>query len=295
MKTNTLIIIVLVLLILSTWWTHYLLSNSWNNLSKNEIKGLVKEAVLDVEYTKVWWKNNFEKINKLQIAQINKALWQTNNQQGQNNNKPTENKQPTINNQANWNTISQAQIKEIKKWTYLLWNKNAEITFIEYSDLECPFCKRLHQAGTVDQILKHYNGKVNFIFKQFPLYFHPQAQMEAEAAECVWELWWKDKYYSFITKTFNNSQSNGRSYTIDTISALAWTIWVDKSKVKKCIKSWKYTQIVKDQEQEWANLFKVNWTPGNVLLNNKTGKWVLISGAYPYQAFKSKIDNLLNK
>jgi len=291
--TNTLIIIVIVLLVLSTWWTHYLLSQSWNNLSKDDIKSLVKEAVLDIEYTKVWWKDNFEKINKLQIAQINKALWQ-NNQQWQNN-QPTENKQVVDNNQANWNSISQDKIKEVKKWTYVLWNPDAEISFVEYSDLECPFCKKLHQAWTIDQVLKQYNGKVNFIFKQFPLYFHPQAQMEAEAAECVWELWWKDKFYEFITKTFNNSQSNGRSYTIDTISELASTIWVDKAKVKECVKSWKYTQKVKSQEQEWANLFKVTWTPGNVLLNNKTGKWTILPGAYPYGAFKQKIDDLLTK
>jgi protein-disulfide isomerase len=36
--------------------------------------------------------------------------------------------------------------------------------------------------------MKAYDGNVNFIFKQFPLGFHPQAPMEAEAALCAGDL-----------------------------------------------------------------------------------------------------------
>ena len=294
MNTNSLIIATIVVVLLATWGTHYLLSQK---LSDENLKKVVKEAVLEVEYQKVWGKETFDKITEIQKKQIAEWLKQYEAQNGKIKTQPSQ--QPSNNqaqaNQNNGNTLSQDQIKKVKEWVYILWNPDAEISFIEYSDLECPFCRKLHQAWTIDQILKEYGGKVNFIFKHFPLYFHPQAQMEAEAAECVAELGWKDKYYEFITKTFNNTQSNGRSFTVDTIADLAWTIWVDKAKVKECIKSWKYTSKVKNQEQEWANVFKVTWTPGNVILNNKTGKWTILPGAYPYAAFKQKIDNLLSK
>ena len=294
MNTNSLIIATIVVVLLATWGTHYLLSQK---LSDENLKKVIKEAVLEVEYQKVWGKETFDKITEIQKKQIAEWLKQYEAQNGKIKTQPSQ--QPSNNqaqaNQNNGNTLSQDQIKKVKEWVYILWNPDAEISFIEYSDLECPFCRKLHQAWTIDQILKEYGGKVNFIFKHFPLYFHPQAQMEAEAAECVAELGWKNKYYEFITKTFNNTQSNGRSFTVDTIADLAWTIWVDKAKVKECIKSWKYTSKVKNQEQEWANVFKVTWTPGNVILNNKTGKWTILPGAYPYAAFKQKIDNLLSK
>jgi protein-disulfide isomerase len=38
-----------------------------------------------------------------------------------------------------------------------LGNQDAEISFVEYSDLECPFCKKLHESGTIEQILKQYD------------------------------------------------------------------------------------------------------------------------------------------
>ena len=64
-------------------------------------------------------------------------------------------------------TFTKDKINILKEWTYVQWNKNAEITFIEYSDLECPFCKRLHTNWTISDILKNYDWKVNFIFKHF--------------------------------------------------------------------------------------------------------------------------------
>ena len=289
--TNILVIITIILVLASTAWTHYILNNN--------LKEIVKEAVLEVEYNKVGWKENFEKINEIQKKQIKLVLDQYEQQNPSlNNPTPTNTQQEEQQNPSqvdNWKTISMEQLKKIKEWTYVLWNPDAEISFIEYSDLECPFCKRLHESWAIEKILKEYNGKVNFIFKHFPLYFHPQAQMEAEAAECVAELWGKDKYYNFIQKVFENSSSNGRSYTKESISDLASKIWIDKTKILSCINSWKYTWKVKSQEQEGASIFNVTWTPWNVLINNKTWKWEILPGAYPYEAFKQKIDSLLSK
>ena len=70
--------------------------------------------------------------------------------------------------------------KVSKTRDHIFGNPDAEITLIEYSDFECPFCKRFHP--TAKKIVEVYEGKVNWVYRHFPLGFHnPLAQKEAEA------------------------------------------------------------------------------------------------------------------
>jgi len=236
---------------------------------------------------------NYVKINQISKKQIIEGLKQY---EAQNWNIDTvvDNKAPVQLPVNTWNNINIDDISKITgDWEYIMWNPDAEITFIEYSDLECPFCKKLHDEWTIDKILEEYDWKVNFIFKQFPLSFHKNAPMEAEAALCWWDLAWSDKYYEFIELIFKNSKTNGTSYDINSISELWSTIWIDKTELLTCINSWKFKQKAQDQVNEWSKLFGITGTPGNVLINNKTWNWDKLPWAYPYEAFKQKLDILL--
>lgn len=64
----------------------------------------------------------------------------------------------------------------------------APVELIEYSDFQCPFCRRFFEE-TYPEIKKQYidTGKVKFVYRHFPLDFHPAAQKSAEAAECARE------------------------------------------------------------------------------------------------------------
>jgi len=259
-------------------------------LKTQDVANDVINKTLALEYEKVGWKANYEKINEIQKQQIIEWLQQYDAQwwsagSDQNTAKPS----------TQWWEISTDTIKSISSWDsiYVLWNPDAEITWVEYSDIECPFCKRLHESWAIEEVIEAYDGKVNFIFKQFPLGFHKQAQMEAEASLCVGELSGTDTFYEFITQAFNGSKWNGESYTKESISELAGTLWVNKDEVLSCIESWKYTQEVAKQMDEGSTLFGITGTPGNVLINNKTGAWEKLPGAYPASAFKEKIDALL--
>jgi protein-disulfide isomerase len=244
--------------------------------------------ILAIEYDKVGWMENYVKINKITKEQVITWLEQY---EAQNWIIDTESNTGTI---SNSKTISLEEAKKVV-WenTFILWNPDAEITYIEYSDLECPFCKKLHESWTIEKVLESYEWKVNFIFKQFPLGFHAQAQMEAEAALCVWDIAWSDKYYEFITNVFKESKTNWLSYDIESIWVLAENMWIDKSKLTACINAWTNKDLAKAQADEWASLFWITWTPWNVFLNNKTGEWESLPGAYPFESFKQKIDSLI--
>lgn len=82
-----------------------------------------------------------------------------------------------------------------------LGKQNAPVTMIEFTDLECPFCRSFFTT-TFPQIKRDYidTGKVKFYFRHFPLDFHPLAKPFANAVECAneqgkfWEL--HDKIYN---------------------------------------------------------------------------------------------------
>ncbi|MEM3122105.1 MAG: DsbA family protein, partial [Candidatus Pacearchaeota archaeon] len=70
----------------------------------------------------------------------------------------------------------------------VLGNKNADISIVEFSDFQCPFCARVHSDALAKFKQSNYfkSGEVNLVYKQFPLNsIHPQAQKAAEASVCA--------------------------------------------------------------------------------------------------------------
>lgn len=83
-------------------------------------------------------------------------------------------------------------------------NQNAKITIVEYSDFECPFCKRFHQ--TMQQVISTYGNDVKWVYRHFPLDgLHQQARPEANMAECAHE---QGKFWEFTDGVFKVTPSN---------------------------------------------------------------------------------------
>lgn len=184
--------------------------------------------------------------------------------------------------------IAPSEFKTFYDSSYIKWNKDAKVTIIEFSDFECPFCKRHDNQWTLEQVLSKYWDDVNVIFAHFPLDFHQLAQKAQEAAECIWEQWWSDAYYAFKKWLFAKEKP-----TREAISEVAWMIdGIDVNALGACIDQGKFAQKVADSMAFWRKLW-VTGTPWNVVVNNETGEFTKVSGAVPSNAFDSSISSFL--
>jgi len=161
---------------------------------------------------------------------------------------------------------------------------NAKVTIVEYSDFQCPFCSRAYT--TMDtQVLKEYGDKVRFYHKQFPLSFHPWAEPAAIAAECAAQqnpdAYWK--LYGFLFA--NQKDINPQNIKDKAHEGLQGTK-IDMAKFDDCFDNKKSLDKVKADMAE-AQTVGVNGTPA-FFINGR-----MISGAQPFENFKSIIDDEL--
>jgi len=179
------------------------------------------------------------------------------------------------------------------KRDHIRGNPDAEISLIEYSDFECPFCKRFHV--TMKEILKAYDGKVNWVYRHFPLNFHnPGAEKEAEATECAAEFGGNDAFWRYSDLIFQRTRSNGKGFPIDNLVPLAVEIGLKKKAFQTCLDSGRYAARVRE-DMENAIRSGVTGTPGNFLVNNKTGMISAMHGAVPVERLKAAIDIMSGK
>jgi protein-disulfide isomerase len=159
--------------------------------------------------------------------------------------------------------------------------KDAKVTIVEYSDYQCPFCRRFRE-DTFNRILEAYPDDVKFIFKNFPLEsIHPMAYPAAEAAECAGE---QGHYWEYHDKLFGNSewQDQGKAAFL----TYAEELGLDIESFTQCIDDRKYKSKVDNDLKEGLKL-GVRGTPA-FIINGK-----LISGAQPFSVFKQEIDTIL--
>lgn len=99
-------------------------------------------------------------------------------------------------------TKGTVNIPEIKDDDHVLGSKKAKVLIVEYSDFQCPFCKRFFPS--VQQALQEYGDKVALVYRHFPLTsIHPYAQPLAEGSECAAEIGGSDKFWEFHDQVFS--------------------------------------------------------------------------------------------
>lgn len=166
-------------------------------------------------------------------------------------------------------------------------DENARFTIVEYTELHCPYCQRHSQEGTINSVIEQFPGEVNSISKHFIIHGEDALNLAA-AMECVAELN-PEAYHETFEKAFD-------AYPVEMegLVSIATELWTDATALQACIDEWRYTEAVEDMMNQGNQLFGVNGTPGNVIIDRETGKFKLVSGAYPVESFVEAINNMKN-
>jgi protein-disulfide isomerase len=176
--------------------------------------------------------------------------------------------------------------------------EKAKVVIVDYSDLECPYCKELHE--TFLKIVKDYEstGEVAWVHRHFPLSIHTKAIKEAEASECVAELGGNAAFWEFMHTVFANTPSND-GLDPKNLSVFAKKVGVDVTKFDTCLSTGTYATEIKEDYENAIKLIGTESTPFTVLvvggqvvpLADKDGTGF---GALPYPTMKALIDEFVN-
>ena len=186
---------------------------------------------------------------------------------------------------------SKVSVRPVSTTDHIFGNPGAPIKVIEFSDFECPFCKRFHP--TMKKIVEVYAGKVAWVYRHYPLEsLHSKAQKEAEASECANELGGNDVFWKFVDRLFEVTPSND-GLDLALLPKIAQDVGVDKAKFSSCLQSGRHAaRVQKDLED--AQTAGAEGTPFSVVLA-RDGSTSLINGALPFEQVKLSIDEALKK
>lgn len=167
-------------------------------------------------------------------------------------------------------------------------NPEALIKIVEYSDLECPFCKRFH--ATMQQVMEEYgkNGKVAWVYRHFPLdALHSKARKEAEATECANKLGGSGAFWKYADRLFEVTPSNN-GLESSQLPAIAEYIGLNRGAFQTCLDSGTFADYVARDLKD-AQAAGGSGTPYSIAIA-ANGEKFPINGAQPYEEVKKIID-----
>lgn len=155
---------------------------------------------------------------------------------------------------------------------------DAPITIVEFSDFECPFCRRFH-AQTYDALLKAYPGQIRFVYRNLPLTsIHPNAMSAAVASLCAND---QDRYWEYHNMLFSSENLNTATYL-----QYAADLGLDTEAFSACLSSGKFDEFI-NEDMKFAYNLGVQSTP-TFFING-----LAIVGAQPLANFQQIIDKEL--
>lgn len=153
---------------------------------------------------------------------------------------------------------------------------DAKVTIVEFSDYECPFCKRAEVS--VEEVRKVYGDKVRIAYRNYPLPFHANARPAAQAALCANE---QGKFWDYHDKVMA-----AKDLSAANLQQLASDTGLDRKKFDDCVAAERYKDQI-DKDLAAGQAAGVNGTPA-FFINGR-----LLDGAQPFEKFQEIIDEEL--
>ena len=170
-----------------------------------------------------------------------------------------------------------------------LGDPNAKVGMVEFSDYQCPYCRRFH-VETFPQLQKNYidPGKLVFAVKNFPLDFHPLAMDAALTVNCARQQNIK-AFWNVQGELFSHQNRLGRQFYQELVKRYG----LDEKKFSSCLDDVKQKAAI-TEDLKYARSLDVGGTPtffigrieGDQLVDA-----VRVVGAQPYRAFTQVLDS----
>jgi protein-disulfide isomerase len=155
--------------------------------------------------------------------------------------------------------------------------KDAQVTIVQWSDFQCPFCSRVEP--TISKVMDEYKGKVRVAWRDLPLPFHPNAMPAAIAARAAGE---QGKFWEMHDKIFADQQHMDRP----TYEKYAQELGLNMASFKAALDADKGKAAIQADALAGGKI-GARGTPA-FFINGK-----FLSGAQPFEMFKAKIDEEL--
>ncbi|VAX31508.1 Periplasmic thiol:disulfide interchange protein DsbA [hydrothermal vent metagenome] len=179
----------------------------------------------------------------------------------------------------------------------MLWAKedakvSRKVFLLEYSDFQCPFCKRVQ--GTLKKLRKTYSEKVQFGYRHFPLPFHKEATFLAEAVECARD---QDRFWEMQSVLYGIDDETFVLTEIELVKLAKKAGVKNLKEFQTCAQKRKYKTRVTEDMREGARL-GIQGTPTFILgiydLENGTVSGEMFSGAVSNEKFVEVIEKYLS-
>lgn len=186
-------------------------------------------------------------------------------------------------------TVDASTISPVTEDDHIRGDINAPVIIVEYSDTECPFCKRLQDV--LNEIKNEYGDQVAWVYRQLPLaQLHSKAPIESAATECVAELGGNDKFWEYLDRIYETTPANNR-FDLDLLPQYAEDLGINRDEFNTCLESGKFDDKIAKQIAE-AFAAGAEGTPFSVVISSQ-GDHIPVKGAYPIETWRQIIDSLL--
>ena len=158
---------------------------------------------------------------------------------------------------------------------------NARVVIEHFSDFQCPFCARV--GPTIDQIRTRYRDRVRLVWRDYPLPFHNNAMLAAEAAREVFAQRGNAAFWRFNDALFANQQHLERA----DLERYARTVGVDLARFRRALDAHTHQPGIRDDMAAADATGAQIGTPA-FFINGR-----FVAGALPFEEFQRRIDAAL--
>ncbi|APR99377.1 DsbA family protein [Pajaroellobacter abortibovis] len=165
-------------------------------------------------------------------------------------------------------------------------DRNALVTIIEFSDFQCPFCRRVEE--TLQKVTETYGDQVRLVWKHQPLPFHSRAEPAAEFTLEARAQKGDKGFWEAHDRLFNIAEKTAPSLEDADLNRIANEIGLNVKGVEKALAKHKYQSVI-EEDQNLADDMQASGTP-HFFINGRR-----LAGAQPFTSFKKIIDEEIEK